>query len=79
MNEFVVMLKLIDFKNKKLKIWKFENLKILKFNGYKKFLTLVIIFFKCIYETVKKIIEAGPTKWLKSKDPWKSEWIRNFN
>ena len=41
-----------------------------------KFLTLIIIFFKCIYEIVKRIIEAEPTRWLQSKDPWKSEWIR---
>ena len=43
MNEFVVILKLINFK---LGNWKFENLKIFKFNDYKKFLTLEVIFFQ---------------------------------
>ena len=42
MNEFVVILKSINFKNGKLKIWNFE-----KFSNsmVKKIITLVVIFF----------------------------------
>ena len=59
--------------------WKFEILKIFKFNGYKKFLTLIIIFSNASMKQSKRIIEAGPSRWLQSKDPWKSEWVRHFN
>ena len=60
--------------------WKMEILKIFKFNGYKKFLTLVVIIFSNIPKKQSKwIIETEPTGWLQSKDPWKSKWIRHFN
>ena len=64
MNEFVVILKLIYFK---IGNWKMEILKIFKFNGYKKFLTLIIIFSNASMKQSKRIIEAEPTKWLQSK------------
>ena len=59
--------------------WKIEILKIFKFNGYKKFLALVEIFFQVHLRNSQKKFETEPTKWLQSKDPWKSEWIRHFN
>ena len=43
MNEFVVNLKLLNFKNGKLKR---EFWEISKLNGYKKILTLIVIFFQ---------------------------------
>ena len=43
MNEFVVILKLINFKNEKLKNWNVENFQIQWL--LKKSLTLVVIFF----------------------------------
>ena len=43
MNEFVVILKSINLKNGKLKIWNFENFQIQWL--LKKYLTLVVIFF----------------------------------
>ena len=58
--------------------WKMKILKIFKFNGYKIFLTLVVIFYQVHLRNSQKI-ETEPTKWLQSKDPWKSEWIRHFN
>ena len=58
--------------------WKFEILKNFKSNGYKKFLTLEVIFFRVHLRNSKKI-ETEPFKWLQIKDPWKSEWIRHFN
>ena len=75
MNDFVVILKLINFKNGKLKK---EILKNFKFNGYKKSLTLVVIFFQ-VHLRNSQIFETEPTRWLQSKDPWQSEWIRHFN
>ena len=54
-------------------------LKIFKFNGYKKFLTLIVIFFQVHLRNSQKNFETEPTKWLQSKDPWKSEWIWHFN
>ena len=60
--------------NRKRKFWE-----ISKLNGYKKnFLTLIQIFFQVHPRNSKKIIEAEPSKWLQSKDPWKSEWIRHL-
>ena len=77
MNEFVLLSNRINIKNGKLIKEILRNFKIQWL--VKKILILVIIFFKCIYETVKKIIETGPTKWLQSKDSWISERIRHFN
>ena len=61
-----------------MKIWNFENFQIQLL--LKKCITLVVIFYS---STPKKqsirIIETEPTRWLQSKDPWKSEWIRHFN
>ena len=76
MNEFVVILKWIDLKNGKLKYWKFENFQIQWL--YKKSLTLVVIFFQIHLRNSQKN-ETEPTRWLQSKDPWKSEWNRHFN
>ena len=71
MNEFVVILKLINFKNDKLKK---EIMINFKFNDYKNIFTLVVSFFQIhIRNSQKRIIETEPTKWLHSKDPWKSE------
>ena len=56
-----------------------EILKIFKFDDYKKFLTLIIIFSNASMKESKRINKAGPSKWLQSKDPWKSEWIWYFN
>ena len=53
--------------------WKIEIFKIYKSNGYKKFITLVVIFFSSTpKKQSKRIIETEPSKWLQSKDPWKS-------
>ena len=73
MNEFVVILKLINFKNGKLKIW--------KFNGYKKNISHSCsdLFSSIPMKQSKRIIEAEPTRWLKSKDLWILVWIRHFN
>ena len=77
MNEFVVILKRINLKNGKLKNWKFENFQ--NQMVIKKFLTLVVIFFQIHLRNSQKKFETEPTKWLQSKDSWKSEWIRHFN
>ena len=58
-----------------LKFWK-----IFKSNGYKKFShSRSNLFSSTPKKQSKRIIETEPTKWLQSKDPWKSEWIRHFN
>ena len=58
MNEFVVILKSINFKSGKLKNWNFENSMVIK-----KILTLVVIFFSNTpKKQSKRIIEAEPTK-----------------
>ena len=76
MNEFVVILKSINNKNGKLKK---EILKIFKFNGYKKNHSRSNLFSNTPQKQSKRIIETEPTRWLQSKDPWKSGWIRHFN
>ena len=77
MNEFVVILKLINFKNGKLKNWNFENFQnqmVIK-NSHSR----SNLFSNPPKKQSKRIIETEPTKWLQRKDPWKSEWIRHFN
>ena len=37
------------------------------------------IFFSSKVKKQSKENKTEPTKWLQSKDPWKSEWIRHFN
>ena len=56
MNEFVAILKLINKKNGN---WKIEILKIFKSNGYKKFLTLVIIFFQVHLRNIQKKLKQN--------------------
>ena len=77
MNEFDVILKSINFKMENLKM---EILKISKFNGYKTISHSRSNLFSSTSKIhSKRIIETKPTKWLQSKDPWKSEWIQDFN
>ena len=76
MNEFVVILKSI---NLKMRNWKIEILKIFKFNAYKIISHSRINLFSSTTKKQSKKIETEPSKWLQSKDPWKSEWIRYFN
>ena len=76
MNEFFVNLKWINLKNGKLKNWNFENFQIQWL--FKKILYFVVIFFQEHLRNSQKI-ETEPIRWLQSKDPWKSEWIRHFN
>ena len=73
MNEFVVILK---WETEKLKFWE-----ISKFNGYKKIShSRNNLFFSSTHKKQsKRIIKEEPTRWLQSKDPWKSELIRHFN
>ena len=37
------------------------------------------IFLSIPKKQSKRIIETESTRWLQSKDPLKSEWIRHFN
>ena len=67
-------------KFKKVGNWKIEILKIFKFNGNKKIShSRSNLFSSTPKKQSKRIIEAEPTRWLQSKDPWKSEGIRHFN
>ena len=59
--------------------WKIEILKNFKFNGYKISHSRSNLFSNTPKKQSKRKIEAEPTRWLQSKDPWKSEWIRHFN
>ena len=77
MNEFAVILKSINFKNGKLKKEILRNFKtqwLLKISHSRSNL-----FFQVHPRNSQKKFETEPTGWLKSKDPWKSEWIRHFN
>ena len=77
MNEFLVILKWINLKNGN---WKIEILKIFKFNDYKKiYHSRSNLLSSTPKKQSKRIIKAEPTRWLQSKYPWKSEWIRHFN
>ena len=80
MNEFVVILKLINFKNGKLKKnWnfeKFQNSMVIKKFSHSQNNLFILNTPK---KQSKRIIETEPTRWLQSKNPWKSEWIRHFN
>ena len=58
--------------------WKRKFWEIFKTQFIKYFLTLVVIFLNTPKKQSKRIIETEPTRWLQSKDPWKSEWIRYF-
>ena len=59
--------------------WKIEILKNFKFNHYKKISHSRCNLFSNASIKQSKKFETEPTKWLQSKDPWKSEWIRHFN
>ena len=59
--------------------WKIEILKFFKFNGNKKISHSQGNLFSNTLKKQSKKIETEPTKWLKSKDSWKSEWIRQFS
>ena len=77
MNEFVVILKLINFKNgkqKKENFEKFQNSMVIKISHSRSNL-----FSNTPKKQSKRIIETEPTRWLQSKYPWKSGWIRHFN
>ena len=57
-----------------------EILKFFKFNGLKKiYYSRSNLFSNTPKKQSKKMNETEPTRWLQSKDPWKSEWIRHFN
>ena len=55
--------------------WKFENSMVIKKNYH----SSSNLFSSTPKKQSKRIIETEPTRWLQSKDPWKSEWIRHFN
>ena len=60
----------------KFKKWQTEkgNFEKIKNSMVTKILTLVVIFSSnSPKKQSKRIIEAEPTKWLQSKDPWKSD------
>ena len=59
--------------------WKIKIKKIFKSNGYKTIShSRSNIFLNTPKKQSKRIIETKIIGWLQSKDPWKSEWIRNF-
>ena len=62
MNEFIVTLKLISFKNGNFE--NFSNSMVIK-----KILTLVVIFFLTHLRYNQKKFETEPIRWLQSKDP----------
>ena len=55
--------------------WKFENSMVIKKISH----SSSNLFSSTPKKHSKRIIETEPTRWLESKDPWKSEWIRHFN
>ena len=58
--------------------WKFWE--ISKFNYSKRsYHSRSNLFSNTPKKQSKRIIETEPTKWLQSKDPWKSKWIRHLN
>ena len=59
--------------------WKIEILKIFKSNGSKKISHSRSNLISSTPKKQSKKFETEPSKWLQSKDPWKSEWIRHFN
>ena len=77
MNEVGVILKWINIKNGKLKK---EILRNFKTQWFKKIShSRSNLFSITPKKQSKRIIETEPTRWLQSKDPRKSEWIRHFN
>ena len=74
MNEFALHSKRINIKKETKKIWE-----ISKLNCSKRFSRFCSNFFQIHLRNCQKIIETESTRWLQSKDPWKSEWIRLFN
>ena len=76
MNEFIVILKWINFKNGKLKNGIFRNLKI---QWLSKISHSRSNLFSSSHKKQSKRIETEPTRWLQSKDPLKSGWIRHIN
>ena len=58
--------------------WKIEILKILNSVVIKISHSHSNLFSSTPKKQSKKF-ETEPTRWLQSKDPWKSRWIRHFN
>ena len=72
------MNKLKKKKTEKLKFWKFENFQI-QWLLKKNYQSRSNLYSNTLKKQSKRIIETEPTRWQKSKDPWKSEWVRHFN
>ena len=76
MNELVLHLKRLNITNGKLKrkFEKFKNSMVIK-RSSRSSSNLI----SSIPKKHSKKIETEPTRWLQSKDPWISGWIRHFN
>ena len=78
MNEFDLHSKRLNIKNgklkKKKKNWEISKIMVKKFTH-----SYCNLFSGTPKNQSKRIIETEPTRWLQSKYPLKSEWIRHFN